>query len=385
MNPIRLRTAILVLAGLPLVACEQKKKPSAPPPPRVPFVEVITRDVPIQVEAIGETAGSLDIQVRARVEGTLEKVHFDEGKPVDKDALLYTIDPAPFQAKVREAEGNVAGAHAKFVRAENDLKRIRPLVEIDALAKRSLDNAIAEFKASEGVLKASRAALEFAKIQLGYTEVRSPIDGLIGVSAAYAGDFVGRSPNPVVLTTVSKLHPIRVRFSITERDYLNLTARYGGDKAAREKKEKEASLELFLANGDKHPHLGRFSFAGREIDPKTGSLTIEAVFDNPERRIRPGQFARVRSTLEVRKNAPLVPQRAVRELQGIYQVVVITPQNKAETRQVQLGVRVGELWMVEKGLSSGERVAVAGLHRIRKGMTVVPIPAAEAGDGEPTK
>ena len=193
-----------------------------------------------------------------------------------------------------------------------------------------------------------------------------------------------------MLTTVSELDPIRVRFSISERDYLSLVAKFGPpDEAKKEARRKEKRLELFLADGSKHPHEGTFGFAGREIDPKTGSLTIETTFPNPTRTIKPGQFARVRTTIEMRKNAPLVPQRAVRELQGIYQIVVVNEQNVAEVRQLKLGVRVGDLWLVEQGVDPGEKVAVAALHRVRDGMTVVPVSPEETAKspkkGEPGK
>lgn len=394
MNTARrlLLPAVLVLATLLLAACEDQTKRPPPPPPKVPVVEVTTRDVPVYLEAVGETAGSLDIQIRARVDGILEQVLFEEGTFVKKGDLLYTIDPAPFEARLREAEGRLAEARARFVRAQSDLKRVRPLVEIDALSKRTLDSAIAEFDASKGMVKAAEAVVENARIDLGYAKIQAPIDGLIGVSKAYASDYVGRYPNPVVLTTISKLDPIKVRFSISEQDYLALMRRKQAVEATETRQKREnIPLELFLADGSLYPHKGEFSFAGREIDAKTGTLLIEAVFSNPEfyitnqrgektkaHAIRPGQFARVRATVAIRKNATLVPQRSIRELQGTYQLYAVTPQNKIENRNVKVGVRVGELWLVEEGVKPKERVVVASLHRVRAGMTVEPVaPAAE--------
>jgi membrane fusion protein (multidrug efflux system) len=354
----------------------------------VPVVQVITRDVPIYLEAVGETAGSLDIQIRARVDGIVEQVHFQEGKFVNKGDPLYTIDPAPFEAKLREAEGQLAEANAKLVRAQSDLGRVRPLVEIDALSQRTLDNAIAERDAAKGLVAAAEAVIVNAKIELGYTKIYAPIHGLIGESEAYASDYVGRYPNPIVLTTVSKLDPIKVRFSISEHDYLMLVRKAAADEAAGKPQQeaKHLKLELFLADGALYPHLGTFSFAGREIDPKTGTLSLEATFPNPKlpgRReghaIRPGQFARVRTTIAIRKDAPLVPQRAVRELQGTYQVFVVTDQNKVESRSVKVGIRVGELWLIDEGVRSGEKVVVAGLHRVRSGMVVEPVTDTKSG------
>jgi membrane fusion protein (multidrug efflux system) len=380
----------LLVATLLLAACETKKEQPPPPPPKIPVVEVTIQDVPVYLEAVGETAGDLDIQVRARVDGVLEKMYFDEGKYVRKGELLYSIDPAPFEAKLREAQGQLAEANAKFVRADSDLKRVRPLVEIDALSKRTLDNAIAEFDASKGLVAAAQATVENAKIDLGYCKIHAPIDGLIGVSQAYESDYVGRYPNPIVLATVSKLDPIKVKFSISEQEWLALVRKAQAAEASGEKKH-SASLELFLADGSLYPHKGTFLFAGREINAQTGTLALEATFPNPAlevvnargkkekiHKIRPGQFARVRATVEVKKNATLVPQRAIRELQGTYQLYVVTPQNKIENRNVKVGVRVKDLWLIEEGVKAKERVVVSGLHRVRPGMTVQPVaPAAE--------
>jgi len=382
------RRCCLLAAALLLAACDEKKKPPPPPTPKVPVIQVITQDVPVYLEAVGETAGSLDIQIRARVDGIIEKVHFKEGGFVEKGDPLYTIDPAPFAAKLREAEGQLAEANARLVRAASDLGRVRPLVEIDALSKRTLDNAIAERDASKGLVDAAQAVIENAKIDLGYTKIYAPFHGLIGESEAYASDYVGRYPNPIVLTTVSKMDPIKVRFSISEDDYLGLVRKEQAERAAGkpEKDSKEIKLELFLADGALYPHPGTFSFAGREIDPKTGTLSLEATFPNPRlpgRReshaLRPGQFARVRTTIAIKKDAPLVPQRAVREIQGTYQVFVVTDRNKVENRTVKVGVRVGELWLIEEGVRSGEKVVVAALHRVRSGMVVEPVTDTKPG------
>lgn len=363
----------LTIIGLLLVACKEGPPQTTPPPPEVDVTRVVIQDVPVYLEAVGETAGFLDIPVRARVDGVIEEMHFEEGNVVEKGAMLYTIDPKPFEAKVREAQGRLAEAKAKLVRAEANLKRVEPLVKIDALSKRTLDDAIAERDASQGVVDASEATVTSAKIDLGYVEIRSPIDGLIGVSEAYVSDYVGRYPNPIVLNTVSQLDPIKVRFAITERDYLMLMAKRSERMAAGEE-PKAKKLELFLADGSLYPEIGEFAFAGREMDAKTGTLMIEATFPNPdaETGIRPGQFARIRVTVDVRKDATLVPQKAVRELQGTYQIYVVTSDNKIESRNVKVGVRVGSLWLIEEGIKAGDQVVVSGLHRVRPGAEVRP-------------
>ena len=370
-----MRTLRPPLLALAFFACSEPEQP-APPPPRVPVAGVIGQDVPVYIEAIGETAGSLDISIRARVDGVIEEVHFEEGHEVAKGDLLYTIDPTPFEAKVREAEGKLAEANARFVRAQSQLKRVRPLVAIDALSKSTLDDATAEFEASKGLVQAAEASVENAKIQRGYAEIRSPIDGLIGISDAYSGDYVGQYPNPVVLTTVSQLNPIKVRFSISERDYIKFARQHAGEDPSDIEK-RDANLELFLVDGSLHRHLGKPSFAGREIDAQTGTLMIEAIFPNPEKILRPGQFARVRGTAKLLKGASVIPQRAVIEIQGTYQVAVIGDDDVVEMRRIVPGVRVEDNWQIDEGLSVGERVAVAGLHRIRSGMPVMPVTEEE--------
>lgn len=377
------RTA-LFCALFPLVAsgCDEAVPP-APPPPQVGVVDVTIEDVPIYMESVGETLGSLDIAIRARVEGTIDKVHFEEGLHIEKGALLYTIDPSPFTAKVLEAQGKLAEANARYVQADSDLKRIRPLVKIDALSKRTLDAAIAEFDATKGLVTVAEAMVTNAKIDLGYTEIKAPLSGLIGVSEAYQGDFVGRYPNPVVLTTISQLDPIKVRFSISERDYVNFIRKHGATPKSRgerdPEREKETDLTLYLVDGYRHPHTGAINFAGREIDKATGTLMIEAEFPNPDKTVRPGQFARIRATTEIAKGAVLVPQRSVIELQELYQVYVVEKDNVARVRQVTPGVRVGELWLIEKGLEAGDRVVVSGLHLVKPGQPVRPVAPQTAG------
>lgn len=378
----------LAAGSLFLISCDAPQAPQELAVPTAPVVPVIVQDVPLYAEAVGETAGSLDIQVRARIDGVIESLHFQEGRRVRKDQLLYKIDPAPFRAKVRDAEGQLAQAKADFVRADSNLKRVRPLVAIDALSQRTLDEAEAQFKAAQGLVESAEAILENAEIELGYAEIRSPIDGLIGASEAYENDYVGRSPNPIVLNTISKLDPIKVRFAISESEYLDLVRRGIAKKEDTDPnqppEERPQNIELYLADGSQHPHLGRFTFAGREIDTATGTLQVEAVFPNPEESLRPGQFARIRSALEVQEDALLVPQRAVVELQGTYQVFVVNENSEVEVRRVRTGERVGELWVILEGISAGEQVVAAGLHRLRPGMKVVTTPyepEATAGSG----
>jgi membrane fusion protein (multidrug efflux system) len=353
------------------------------PPMSVAVLKVQPRDIPIYLDMIGQTFGSVDIPIRARVDGVLEEIHFLEGRDVTKDQLLYVIDPTPFRAKVVEAEGRLAEAETRLAKAASDLERIRPLAEMDAVSKQDLDGAVAQFEAAEGSLQAARAQVEQTEIQLGYTRITAPVSGLIGITQAKVGEYVGRSPNPVVLNVVSQTDPIRVRFSINEREYLRFRREFGDKLRGAETDTPRANgLQLILSDGSIHEHRGHIVSFDAAIDATTGTLTLEADFPNPERIVLPGQFARVRGVLEQRTGALAVPQRAVMETQGIFQLAVVGDDGTVDLRQVQMGPRVDDQWIVESGLEPGERVALEGLQRIRPGVKVVPKEAPQSGNQE---
>jgi membrane fusion protein (multidrug efflux system) len=360
-----------------------------PPPPPVldiPVVDVIQQDVPIPIEMVGTTRGSVDIPIRARVEGFLESMDFQEGREVEKDGLLYTIDPRPFESKVVEAKGYLAEARTMLVKARSDLGRIKPLAEMKAVSQQDLDSAVAEFQAAQGAVQASEAQLVQAEIELSYTRIHSPIDGRIGISAAKVGEFVGKEPNPVVLNYVSQSDPIRVRFSINEREYLTWARRFAEFREETEAKlEEREGLELILADGTVHKHRGKVIAYDAAINPTTGTFTLEADFPNPGNIVLAGQFARVRGIVETRQGALLIPQRAVSELQGNYRVFVIKPDNTVALRDVEPGPRVGNRWLIDKGLNPGERVAVEGLLRLKDGMTVNPVTPQAAATEDKAK
>ena len=354
------------------------------PPMEVTVVTVQPRDIPLYLDMIGQTRGSVDIPIRARVDGVLEEIHFLEGRDVTKGQLLYVIDPTPFQAQVVEAKGRLAEAETRLAKAGSDLERIRPLAEMDAVSKQDLDAAVAQFEAAEGSVQAARAQVEQAEIQLGYTRITAPVSGLIGITKAKVGEYVGRSPNPVVLNVVSQTDPIRVRFSINEREYLRFRREFATSmREIRDGNPETAALQLILSDGSVHDHRGDVVSFDAAIDATTGTLTLEADFPNPDRIVLPGQFARVRGVLEQRKGALAVPQRAVMETQGIFQLAVIGDDGTVDLRQVQVGPRIDGEWIVESGLEPGERVAVDGLQRMRPGVQVVvkDAPAEPAGDG----
>ena len=341
---------------------------AAPPPLQIPVVEVIERDQPITLEMVGQTLGSSDIPIRARVEGVLDSIHFVEGRAVAKDDLLYTIDPRPFEAKVVEAQGRLAEARTLLAKSNADLNRIRPLAEMKAVSQQDLDGAVAQYEAAIGSVTAVQAQLEQVEIELGYTRIHSPIEGRIGLSKAKVGEFVGQAPNPVVLNFVSQTDPIRVRFAIDERRYL-MFARQLRD-VAEDQETAGARLKMILADGTVHEYEGHTVATDAAVNPTTGTFTLEADFPNPDNIIIAGQFARVRAVVETRRNALLIPQRCISELQGKFRVFALTPDGRVQLREVQPGPRIGSLQIIESGLEPGERVALEGA-LLKNGMKVV--------------
>ncbi len=367
-----------------LAACGDAPPPAAPslPPPEIHVVDVIQRDQPIHIELVGETRGSSDIPIRTRVQGILLGVHFTEGTSVQEGDLLYTIDPLDYETKVVEAEGFLAEANTALEKARADLKRIEPLAAMGAASQADLDGARAQFEAAISGVQVNKARVKQAEIQLGYTEIAAPISGRIGISEATVGEFVGQTPNPVVLNFISLVDPIRVRFSIDERTYLRLARKFSAmdEDQLSEMKQNAPSIALILADGTRHPHLGRRVAADAAVDPKTGTFMLEADFPNPDNVVIAGQFARVRVQIDEIEDALLVPQRAINELQGIFQIYVVGPDNTVTLRAVELGPAIDRLRVVSKGLNPGERVAME-FARLRPGMTVVPRPAALNEDG----
>ena len=353
-----------------LAACGESAPPAAPTP-EIAVVNVIQRDTEITQDFVGQTHGSTDIPIRARVEGFLESRNFQEGGEVQKGQLLYTIDQRPFQTKVVEAEGRLAEASTMLAKARADLARIEPLAKMKAVSQQDLDGSIAQRDASMGSVQAAEAQLELANIELGYTEIQSPIDGIIGISKGEVGEFVGAPPNPVVLNYVSLTDPIRVRFSINERDYLRLSRAIA--KARKEGRELTGSgVQMILADGSIHDHLGTVVASDASINPQTGTFTLEADFPNPETIVIAGQFARVRVVIDNRKNGLLIPQRAISELQGNFRVYVVTSDGSVAMRVVEPGPQIGQLTLIDSGLKAGEQVAIEGLLNLADGATVKP-------------
>lgn len=372
---MRLKTIVLtIFLSLSLGACsEGKKAPPPPPPPEVSVVETKAQDVPLYLEFVGQTSGLKDIAIRARVEGFLEGMHFEEGSEIKKGDLLYTLESQPFEEKVAARESAVAEVKTMLAKAQGDLGRIKPLAEINAVSQSDLDEAVAAYEATLSSLDAANATLRASNIELSYTKIHSPINGIIGRTQAKVGDFVGKDPNPVILNTVSQIDTILVTFFITETQYLQL-ARIT-DEEWQANSEQDGSLELILIDGSLYEHTGKLDFVDREIDTTTGAILVQASFPNPEKLLRPGQFGKVKIKGRVIENGILIPQRCVMETQGLFNVFVVDGSNNVAIREIKTGPKIGSSWLVEEGLKAGEKVVYEGLQKVKDGITVNPVVA----------
>jgi membrane fusion protein (multidrug efflux system) len=372
--------SVILLSSL---GCGKSEQPQARPP-EVEVVQVEQKDVPIWNEWVGTLEGFVNAQIKAQVTGYLLRQTYQEGSFVKKGQLLFEIDPRTFQAALDQAkaqranaEGQLAQAEANQVKAQLDVNRYTPLAKEQAVSQQDLDNAVqgnvaaqAQVRAAKAQIDAARAQVDAAQLNLSFTRIVSLIDGIVGVAQAQIGDLVGPTS---LLTTVSTLDPIKVYFPVSEKGYLNYI-KENPDAAKRAEQERQLGLEMILADGSRYPHEGSFSFADRQVDVKTGTLRLQGLFPNPGNILRPGQFARVRAITTTKKGALLVPQRAVTELQGGYQVAVVGKDNKVSIRPVKVGERVGSLWIVQEGLKPGERVVAEGIQRVHADMTVNPKP-----------
>jgi membrane fusion protein, multidrug efflux system len=371
------RIVVFALCALSATACGRQQG-SAATAPQVFVADVVQRDVPVYIELVGQTRGSQDIEIRARVEGYLDRVAFSEGSYVRRGELLYQIDPKPLEAALANAKADLATAKARLEKTNNDVARLKPLAVQQAVSQQELDNALAFQEAARAQVDAQKAAVDKATLDLGYAHITSPLDGLAGTTQVKAGSLVGRGES-TLLTTVSAVDPILFRAGISEAEALRIAkrAREAGQVAS-----KVAVVELLLADGTLHPHKGRVDAIERAVDPTTGTLSVQFTFPNPERILRPGLYGRARFVVEMKSGALLVPQRAVTELQNLYSVAVVGEGNKVSFRNVKVGPRVDSLWVIEEGLKPGEKVVVEGLQKLRDGVVVSPTPAAAAPAGK---
>jgi membrane fusion protein (multidrug efflux system) len=359
-----LLSGFLLLSSSLYSACSSDNAKPAPPPPGVTVQTVLQKDVQISREWVGTMAGNVDADIRPKVDGFLLKRLYAEGSYVKQGQPMFQLDPRQTQASVEQAQGHLERTKAALAQAQIDVKRFTPLVAERAVSQAELDKAKSMERAATAEVAAAQAVLDNANLNSGWATVSSPISGIAGVAKVGVGDLM--TPN-TVMTTVSAVDPVYVDFSISEQDYLRFNREKTGRAAGR-------NLVLILGDGSVFPHPGRALLVNREVDSHTGTIQIRAEFPNPGNVLRPGQYARIRAITEERKNALLIPQRAISELQGTYQVGVVGPDNKVAIRSVKPGPQLGDMWVIESGLEPGDKVVVDGLQRIRDGMTVTPTP-----------
>ena len=376
---------LLLVATASLPACRNTAT-SATPPTAVDVLQVLRRDVPIYQEWVGTADGMVNATIRAQVTGYLIRQNYKEGDLVRNGQVLFEIDPRTFQAALAQAEAQESQAGGQLVQAEArhtntraNLDRIKPLADQNAVSKKDLDDAIgaegstqAAVVAARANAAAARAAVEKARLDLGFTKITSPIDGIAGIAKAQVGNLVGPAQGGE-LTTVSKIDPIKVYFTTSEQAYIASMRPFSTETTVFERR-KGLPYELILADGSLYPKKGKFYAIDRQVDERTGTLRLAVLFPNPGNLIRPGQFARVRLAAGTKKGALLVPQRAVSELQGSYQVAVVGPDNRTDIRTVKAGERIGALWVIDEGIKPGELVVVEGVQKVRQGAPVTPKP-----------
>lgn len=365
------KTILLLVLIFFSYSCSDKE--SSLPTPKIEVYETIEQEVPIIDEFVGNVLGQKDIAIRARTVGFLEQIHFNEGRAVKKGQLLYTIESQQYESESAAKQSKLAEARTRVAFAKSDLDRIKPLAESNAVSKSDLDAANAKYDAAQAEVKAAEANLRASNIMLEYTIVRSPINGIIGRTKAKVGDFVGQEPNPVILNVVSMIDTILVDFYIRESYYLEVFRKYLSTKDLIDPQKDKNNLELILVDGSIFKYRGSVKFWDREVDPSTGAILVQAAFPNPDKLLRPGQFAKVRATVDVLENGILVPQRCVMEIQGIHSVYVVTDENKIESREIKIGPTINEFWLVESGLKASEKIVYEGLQKVKSGMVVEPI------------
>jgi membrane fusion protein (multidrug efflux system) len=387
-------SAIVVAAALMyLSACSKNSAQTpakAPPPIDVGIASVVQKDVPIYGDWVATLDGYVNANIQPQVSGYLVRQNYREGSLVHQGDVLFEIDQRPFQAILDQAKGQLEQARGQLAQSEAQLqltdinvKRDTPLAAARAIPQSQLDNDVQDKARAEALVKTNRAAImageaavEQAELNLGFTKVRSLVDGIAGIAATQIGNLVGPS---TLLTTVSQVNPIKVYFPISEQEYLSLAARLKSTSTADLlRHNSQVPLELTLSNSSVYPHKGHIVFADRQVDTQTGTIRIVGAFPNPGNVLRPGQFGRIRALTAMHKDALLVPQRAVTELQGRYTVALVDGQNKVSIRNVEVGDRVGSMWIISHGVAAGDRVVSEGTSKVRDGATVNP--KADAGD-----
>ena len=372
--------AIVLLLALSLLGgCSEKKAAGPPLPPDVQVVTVEQKDVPVYSEWVTTLDGYINAQIRPQVSGYLLKVTYQDGRLVRKGEVLFVIDPRPFQAALEGVKAQQAEAEARLTKTNLDVERDTPLAREKAIPQAQLDNDIQAQAAARAGVDAAKAKVEGANLNLGFTQVRSLVNGIAGLAQGQVGDLVGPT---TLLTSVSQVDPVKAYLSVSEQEYLRVAVRVNAVALGKEIiNENNKTLELILGDGSVFPQKGWWVLADRQVDLKTGTVRMAGAFQNPGNLLRPGQFGRLRTVTSVARGAVLVPQRAVTEIQGSYQVAVVGGDNKVAVRPVKVGDRVGSLWIVTEGLKPGELVIAEGIQKVKAGMIVNPKPYSATAEG----
>lgn len=369
---------VITVVFLIISACRDTAKQTPPPapPPVVEVTEVQQRDVPIYQEWIGTLDGMVNAQILAQVTGYLIKQVYQEGQPIKKGQILYEIDPRTFQATLDQAKANLARQEAVLTTARLDMERIKRLLPQNAVSVRDRDTAVGNEASAQAQWMAAQAAVRRAELELEFTRILSPIDGIAGISQAQLGNLVGPGNSNAVLTTVSQVNPIKAYIPLSEQQYL----RFQREKPKNEESPPPVPLELTLADGSVYPYTGRLYFADRQVDIKTGTIKVAVLFPNPDHLLRPGQYARVRAVIRTRTGALLVPQRAVTDMQGKAMMAVVNPDQTVTMRFVKTAEPFGTEWIIEEGIKQGEQIIVEGHQRVRDGIKVQAKPYVVSAD-----
>lgn len=396
---LRTLAAGVAAGALLVIGCNSSKAAAPPPaPPTVVVGSVQRRDLPLYVEAVGALDGYANVDIRARVRGFLQQQLYQDGATVKEGQVLFTIDPAEYVAALSNAKANLARAIAAQVHARALLDRKRALAPSGVVSHQELDDADAASRDADGQVQAARAAVDQAELNLSYTRIRAPLSGLAGLALVRPGNLVGQD-GPTLLTTVSQVDPIRVTFPMSEIDYVRAPSRIkaitGRDAAWAGKQfdrvqrtgateEGDPGVELILSDGKPYPYRGIIVAANRQVDASTGTIQLQALFPNPSRDLRPGQYGRVRVPRpDEGANALVVPDKALLQVQGTYQLAVVGPENKVHLRRVEVGASAGQLRVVRSGVDAGDRIVVEGLQKVSDGATVTPQQAPETAMNEP--
>ena len=377
-NNLVRRTLLVPLAILFAAAMSGCKEKEAAGPPKPPDVEVFTvaqRDVPIYRDWVGSLEGDVNATISAQVAGYLISRNYTEGTVVTNGQVLFQIDPRPFQATLDKAKAQVEQSEAQRDKYALTVKRYRPLAATEAISQQELDDAVQNEKTAAAQVQADKAAVEQAQLNLNFTTIRSPVDGLAGLAKAQVGDLIG--PNTGQLTTVTKIEPIRAYFSVSQQLVTQMQERRIAEGKPTVRAGEGPELELVLASGLVYPIKGRLRFANNQVDVRTGTIMVVGEFANPQMLLVPGMFVRVRALMDTEKNALLVPQRAVTDMQGQYLVAVVGADNKVNIRPVQAGERVGQDWVITGNVKAGDRVVAEGVQKVRDGSLVNPVPFRE--------